>query len=210
LQAFISLPAILPRRNVSARCEEVYNHILQAVNYLSLKCLRNAALSLLFNVNKRLLINTYSGGGGGTFSLGVGFGLLLDGKYIPDTMTILFNQGYYNKGIKAIVSSNIVVEGFNITPDISTPEELNSLICKVLLEGSNTTVQRIRDMYPYPDLQAQKIAQDWTTDSVWAYNSQAIVNTYANKAQRYVFSVPPSSHGLDLNCMLFIFTLFSR
>jgi hypothetical protein len=22
--------------------------------------------------------------------------------------------------------------------------------------------------------------------------------------------VPPSSHGLDLNCMLFIFTLFSR
>ncbi|KAE8151363.1 carboxyl ester lipase [Aspergillus avenaceus] len=202
-KAFISSPAMLPRRNVSARREEVYNHVLQAANCSSLECLRSSPPSLLFDVNKQLLINTYGGGGGGTFGPGVGFGPLPDGEYIPDAMTVLFNQGRYNKDIKAVVSGNMAAEGFATTPDIYTPEELNALIRKVLPGGSNATVQRIRDLYPYSDSQVQKIAQDWTTDSVWACNSQAIANAYANKTQRYVFSVPPASHGMDVNYMFF-------
>ncbi|KAA8645634.1 hypothetical protein EYZ11_003494 [Aspergillus tanneri] len=197
-KAFISSPSLLPRRNIIEQREDVYNHVLKAANCSSLECLRNAPASVLAAANKHLLFDLH-GGGGGNFGPGMGIGAFADREYIPDAMTVLFHQGRYNKNVKAVLVGNMATEGANTTPDITTHEEFAAFVRGFVTGASDDTINRIRDLYPYPDSQIQTVAENWITDIVYACNAQAISKAYARTAQRYVFSVPPATHGMDVD-----------
>ncbi|KAB8224951.1 Alpha/Beta hydrolase protein [Aspergillus novoparasiticus] len=201
-KAFLSSPGLMPRRNVTERRQEVYDQTLQAANCSSLSCLRDASPSALAATNKKVL-DLPGGSGGGTFGPGIGIGPFPDGKYLLDAVPIMLQQGRYHKNIQAVMSGNMAAEGLGMTPDISTYEDFATLVRRLVPGASNATVQHIRDMYPYPDSQLQLVANSWTTDVVFACNARAVAKAYGNRTQRYLFSVPPATHGLDLSCMWF-------
>ncbi|KAB8233433.1 Alpha/Beta hydrolase protein [Aspergillus alliaceus] len=196
-KVFLSSPGLMPRRNVTGRRQEVYDQVLKAANCATLACLREASPAALAATNKKVL-DLPGGSGGGSLGPGIGIGPLPDGKHLSDAVPILLQQGHFNKGVKAVVSGNMAAEGTGITPDVSTPEDFARLIRLLVPGANNGTIQRIRDMYPYPDSQLQRAADAWTTDVVFACNARAVAKVYGNKTQRYVFSVPPARHGQDL------------
>ena len=190
----------MPRRNVTKRRRDVFNQVLKAANCTSLDCLRNAPATTLMKANKHVLTEIPGGSGGATFGPSIGLGPFPDGQFIPDAMTTLFNKGRFNNQVRSVISGNMAAEGLGTTPDVRTMDEFATLVRRLLPGANNATVQRIRELYPYPNSQLQNVAADWTTDVAFGCNSQAIANVYANKTRRYVFSVPPATHGLDLNC----------
>ncbi|KAL3474096.1 Alpha/Beta hydrolase protein [Aspergillus californicus] len=202
-KAFISSPAMMPRRDVANRRRDVFNQVLKAANCTSLHCLRKAPATTLVTANKHVLTEIPGGSGGATFGPSIGLGPFPDGKFIPDAMTTLFNEGRFNKQVRSVISGNMAAEGLGTTPDVSTMNEFATLVRRLLPGANNDTVQRIRGLYPYPDSQMQAVAADWTTDVVFGCNAQAIARAYANKTRRYVFSVPPATHGLDLNYLFY-------
>ncbi|PIG87229.1 carboxyl ester lipase [Aspergillus arachidicola] len=197
-KAFLSSPGLMPRRNVTDRRQEVYDQTLQAANCSSLSCLRDSSPSALAATNKKVL-DLPGGSGGGTLGPGIGIGPFPDGEYLLDAVPIMLQQGRYHKNIQAVMSGNTAAEGLGITPDISTYEDFATLVRRLVPGASNATVQHIRDMYPYPDSQLQLVANSWTTDAVFACNARAVAKAYGNRTQRYLFSVPPATHGLDLS-----------
>ncbi|KAL2869050.1 Alpha/Beta hydrolase protein [Aspergillus lucknowensis] len=202
-KAFLSSPAMLPRRNVTTRRRDVFNQVLKAANCTSLECLRNASPSTLVEANKYLLTEVPGESGGASFGPGIGLGPFPDGHFIPDAMTALFEEGRFNKQVRSVISGNMAAEGLQTTPDVSTAAEFATLVRRLLPGATDRTVQRIRDLYPYPDSEIQAVAVDWTTDAVFACNAQAAARAYADRGHRYVFSVPPATHGLDLNYLFY-------
>ncbi|KNG83713.1 putative carboxyl ester lipase, zebrafish [Aspergillus nomiae NRRL 13137] len=195
-KAFLSSPALMPRRNVTERRQEVYDQVLQTGNCSSLACLRNAPPPALATINKKAL-NLPGASGGGTLGPGIGIGPFPDGKYLLDAVPVMLQQGRYHKNIKAVMSGNMAAEGFGMTTDVSTYEDFATLVRRLVPEATNATVGHIRDMYPFPDSQIQLAANSWTTDAVFACNARAVAKAYGNRTQRYLFSVPPAIHGLD-------------
>ncbi|KAJ5115330.1 hypothetical protein NUU61_001089 [Penicillium alfredii] len=202
-KAFISSPAMLPRRNVTTRRENVYKQVLKSANCTSLDCLRHTSPRTLAAANKHLLSDMPSGSGGGTFGPGIGLGPFPDGEYITDASMVLFRHGKFNPQVRAVIVGNTADEGLATTPDIRSPAEFAKLVRMALPGANDSSVQTIREMYPYPDSWIDRVAQDWTTDSTHACNARAIARAYAEKAQRYVFSVPPATHFLDINYFFF-------
>ncbi|KAF7585559.1 hypothetical protein BBP40_010651 [Aspergillus hancockii] len=195
-KAFLSSPGIMPRRNVTERRQEVYDAVLRTANCSSLGCLRNASPSSLAATNKKVM-ELPGGSGGGALGPSIGVGPFPDGKYISDAVPVLLQQGRYNKKVKAVMSGNMAAEGLGTSADVSTLEDFGALVRRLVPGVSNFTIKNIRAMYPYPDSQFQRVADDWTTDVVFACNARAVAKAYGNRAQRYVFSVPPATHGLD-------------
>ncbi|KAE8381133.1 Alpha/Beta hydrolase protein [Aspergillus bertholletiae] len=188
-KAFLSSPALMPRRNVTERRQEVYDQVLQAANCSSLVCLMDASQEALAVTNKKVL-NLPGGSGGGTLGPGIGIGPFPDGQYLLDAVPILLQQGRYHKNVTAVMAGNTAAEGFGMTADVSTYEDFATLVHRLVPGASNTTVQHIRDMYPYPDSQLQLVANSWTTDAVFACNARAVANAYGKRAQREGVDLP--------------------
>ncbi|PLN79067.1 Alpha/Beta hydrolase protein [Aspergillus taichungensis] len=203
-KAFVSSLAMLPRREVTSRRASVFKEVLQATKCKSVECLRDVPARALVAANKHLLTEVFSGSGGATFGPGIGFGPIPDGEYIPDALTVLFSLRRVNPRVKAVVVGNTADEGLGTTPDITNFAEFAELVRRAIPDASKETVQRIRTLYPQPDSKIQDVANDWTTDVVQGCNAQGLAKAYASKAQRYVFSVPPATHSLDLNYIFFV------
>lgn len=103
LQAFISSPAMPPRRNATSRRAKLYEDVLAATNCTSVECLRCISESDLLAANYYLVAEVYSNGGGGNLGPGIGFGPVTDGDYVPDIPSILFEQGRYHKSVKSLI-----------------------------------------------------------------------------------------------------------
>lgn len=110
LQAFISSPAIPPRRHAISRRTQLYEDVLAATNCTTVKCLRALSESDLLAVNNYLVSVVPSTGGGGNFGPGIGFGPVVDGDYIPDLPGILLEEGRYHKSIKSLIVGNMAEE----------------------------------------------------------------------------------------------------
>lgn len=110
MQAFISSPAIPPRRNCTSRRTRLYEDVLAATNCTSVECLRGVSESDLLAANYYLVSDVPSTGGGGNFGPGIGFGPVVDGDYIPDIPGILLEQGQYHKSIKSLIVGNMAEE----------------------------------------------------------------------------------------------------
>lgn len=110
LQAFISSPAMPPRRNATSRRAKLYEDVLAATNCTSVECLRCLSESDLLAANYHLLAEVYSNGGGGDFGPGIGFGPVTDGDYVPDIPAILVDQGRYHKSVKSLIVGSMAEE----------------------------------------------------------------------------------------------------
>lgn len=191
---------MLPRRNVTQRRRFVFDQVLKSANCSSLDCLRHASPKTLMAANRHVLVDSHGESGGATFGPGIGLGPFPDGGYLPDAMTVLFSEGRFNKQVRSVISGNMAAEGLGLTPEVEKESDFAQLVRRLIPGASNSTIQRIRALYPYPGTQMQQVANDWTTDVAFGCNAHAIAKAYANITQRYVFSVPPATHGLDLSC----------
>ncbi|PKY04975.1 carboxylesterase family protein [Aspergillus campestris IBT 28561] len=202
-KAFISSPALLPRRDVTSRRASLFKEVLRATKCKSVEGLRNAPAKTLVATNKHLFTEVFSSSGGATFGPGIGFGLIPDGKYILDALTVLFSQGRINPRVKTVVAGNTADEGLETTPEIKKPVEFAEFVRRTIPDASKDTVQQIRALYPQPDSEIQDVVNDWTTDVVYGCNAQGLAEAYASKTQRCVFNVPPAVHSQDLNYIFF-------
>lgn len=197
-QAFIASPAVWPRRDPSRRLS-VYNAVLEAANCTSITCLREASEEQLFNANSYLISNA-TDGASGALGPGPGFTAVVDGVYIRDFLPKLFQEGKYNKGVKRVISGNMVNEGQSMSPDANMPKAFPALVRATAPNVSDEDIARIQALYNFPPELPQKLAWDWATDMTFACNAYHAANAYGNQAQRYAMSIPPGIHGLDMNC----------
>ncbi|KAJ5104178.1 hypothetical protein N7532_004707 [Penicillium argentinense] len=202
-KAFISSPALLSRRNVTARREYVWQQVLNSTNCSSLDCMRQASPSTLEAANKNVLLDIKSESGGGSFGPGMGISPFPDGKFITDAAMVLFKQGKYNRQLKSAIIGNMAAEGLITAPEITTPSELASLIRLAFPNANASSIRALRKMYLYPDSELLQVGQDWVTDAVFACNAEVMAKAYGPRAQRYVFSIPPAAHGQDLEYIFF-------
>lgn len=63
----------------------------------------------------------------------------------------------------------------------------------------NETIAKIQDQYNFAREPA-KLAWDWTTDIIFAYNATNIAAAYNERTRRYIFSVLPAVQGQDSLC----------
>ncbi|PGH04908.1 hypothetical protein GX51_03204 [Blastomyces parvus] len=200
-KAIISSPAILPRRNVTIRRQEVYESVLEAANCTTLACLRAVPETELEAVNHHLITEVKGASGGGAFGPGIGFAPLVDGSYVPDAPQVLLDQGRFNKNVKSIISANTLNEGQGVSPDSNMPENFPAIVRLVFPGASDATVKKIQDLFPVKEGEpAEKLAWDWTTSVLFACPAESVARAYSKigKARRYFLSAPPATHGFDM------------
>jgi carboxylesterase type B len=83
--------------------------------------------------------------------------------------------------------------------DTDMPGYFPTLVRQILRTASNTTVAAIEAYYDFASNPA-KLAWDWTTDVLFACNAHNVASAYQDRARRYIMSVPPATHGMDLSC----------
>lgn len=87
------------------------------------------------------------------------------------------------------------------------PNRFPEIVRANIPNASNETVTKLRDLYSFPSELPEKLAWDYTTDVVWSCTVSNIAEAYSDRARRFVFSVPPATHGLDLSCRTALFLL---
>jgi len=223
VQAFISSPAMPPRRNARSRRTQLYEDVLAATNCTSVECLRCIPESDLLAVNYYLVSDLPSTGGGGDFGPGIGFGPVVDGDYIPDVPGILLEQGRYHKSINSLIVGNMAEEvsvgmrynrfktikskftdsrdqGMGTSSDTDMPEAFPELVRKILPTASNATIASIEAHFPYPADRPEELAWDWTTAMIFECNAYNVAKAFKENTHRYIMSIPPAMHGQDVIC----------
>ena len=175
--------------------------VLKATDCSSVACVRDASEQDLFNANSYLVVNA-SDGKSGTLGPGSGFAPFVDGDYITDLLPALLTKGRHNRKVKAVVASNMANEGMTQSPPAEVmPGAFPDFVRGTIPGASDETVERITALYRYPPDHPEKLGWAWATDVVFACNAHFTAKVYKNRAQRYVMSIPPASHGLDQGCM---------
>jgi len=83
--------------------------------------------------------------------------------------------------------------------DTGMPEGFPDLVRLILHTASNTTVAEIKAHYEFGSNPA-KLAWDWVTDVIFACNANNIASAYRDRARRYIMSIPPAVHAMDVSC----------
>jgi carboxylesterase type B len=139
-------------------------------------------------------------GSSGALGPATGFTPIVDGRYIQDHLPLLLASGKYNRRVKRVIASNMENEGMYMSPSDGMPETFPPLVRETAPGASDETIARIQSMYDYPPGLPEKLAWDWATDISFACNAYSIAKAYSNKAQRNVMTIPPATHGQDINC----------
>ncbi|KAA8647978.1 hypothetical protein EYZ11_005668 [Aspergillus tanneri] len=202
-QAIISSPTLMPRRNVTARRQSLYDYVLHQANCSSPACLRNLSPASLANVNNHIISDVPTESGGGSFGPGIGLSPVVDGAYIPDTATILFSQGRFHKSVRGVMVANMENEGMGIGSDANMPAAFPNLARKVFTTADNKTLGHIQSLFPYPPSTPQKLGWDWLTSVAYACLAKGTAEAYGERAFRYVMTIPPATHGQDLSYLFY-------
>ena len=88
------------------------------------------------------------------------------------------------------------------------PDGFPSLARGILTSASNETIAALQAMYTNLAEPAQ-LAWDWTTDIIFACNAYNLANAFSDRARRYIMSIPPAFHGMDISCESEFFNLAS-
>ncbi|KAF3899079.1 putative Carboxylesterase [Trichophyton interdigitale] len=203
-QAVVQSPAIMPRRDVASRRQDVYNQVLKSTSCTNLTCLRAASPEVLKAANHHLIVEVPTGTGGTSFGPGVGFSPLVDGDIIPDEPMVLLEQGRYHKEVKRVIAANTAFEGNGLSSDTNMPDGFPDYVRINFPTASDETIQRIQNLFPYPPSKPEMLAWDWITSVVFACHSTSIAKAYGSKAYRYVMRIPPATHALDLLYFFFV------
>ncbi|KAL2106177.1 hypothetical protein VUR80DRAFT_7098 [Thermomyces stellatus] len=202
-QAITSAPCIPPRVNPIDRQRNLFNQILESANCTSLDCLRSAPEETVKNVNDYLINQIRSDAGGGVFGPAPGFGPVLDSTYIPDLPETLYREGRFHKELKAFIVGNAANEGMGLSSDEGMPEAFGELVRRVLPTATNETIAEIQSHYDFGDI-PEKLAWDWTMDTVFSCNAANVAAAYKDAARRYIFSVEPATHGQELTYAFYV------
>jgi hypothetical protein len=127
----------------------------------------------------------------------------VDGEYIPDTPTVLFDEGRFHKEVKQVITANMANEGMGLASDENMPESFGRIVRPFFPTADNKTIDHIQSLFPYPPELPQKLAWDWFTAIIYACHSHSIAKSYGDKARRYVMDIPPAVHGQDMYCKLY-------
>ena len=87
-----------------------------------------------------------------------------------------------------------------LSSDEGMPEAFGELVRRVLPTATNETIANIQSNYDFGDT-PEKLAWDWTMDMAFSCNAANVAAAFKDSARRYIFSVPPATHGQDLMCM---------
>ena len=87
-----------------------------------------------------------------------------------------------------------------LSSDRDMPQRFPLLVRANIPNASDHAIKTLQSLYSYPPELPEKLAWDEVTDIVFACNSLNIARAYKNIARRYIFSVPPATHALDLSC----------
>jgi carboxylesterase type B len=88
-----------------------------------------------------------------------------------------------------------------LSDDDGMPERFPILARQIMPTASNQTIAALQSQYDYSN-NPPKLAWDWTTDVIFACNAYNLARAYANKAYRYIMSIPPATHAQDVLCKL--------
>jgi len=198
-QAWIASPTIAPRRNLE-RSRPVWDAILNATGCPNIACMRTLPFSKIRDANAHLFIDLPSGPGGGSLGPAPGLTPTVDGELLNDLPLNLFEAGKFNKGVKTVVVGNTANEGLQISSDGDMPARFPLLVRANIPNASDEVVAKLLSLFPYPPENPGQLAEDLTTTIVWACSASYIADGYKDRARRFVFSVPPSYHGMDLAC----------
>ncbi|KAL5364872.1 carboxyl ester lipase [Aspergillus floccosus] len=205
-QAIISSPALMPRRNVTARRQKVYEDVLAATNCTTLQCLQSASPAILQTANHHLLSEVPAGTGGGAFGPSIGFAPSPDSVYVRDEPMVLLRDRATvpRKPLTQLLVGNMAHDGMNLVADKNMPASFGELVRTAFPAADNRTVERIQELFPFPVSEPWKLAWDWATSVIFACHSQSIAAAYAETARRYVMAIPPATHAEDLSYMFFV------
>lgn len=193
---------------------------LNSANCTSLSCLRLVPEDKIKDVNDYLINQIPSDTGGGVFGPAPGFGPVFDGSFITDLPETLYQQGRFNRGLRSLIIGNAANEaiigllrrytswliiitsfqGMGVSSDEDMPEAFGALVRRALPTATNETVAEIQSYFDFGDTR-EKLAWDWTVDNVFSCNAANIDSAYKDVSRRYIFSVPPGTHGQDLTCI---------
>ncbi|EFR04034.1 cholinesterase [Nannizzia gypsea CBS 118893] len=203
-QAIVLSPDLMPRRDVALQREDVYNEVLKVTNCANLACLRTASSDVLKIANHRLIVETPIGPGEMCFGPGIGFAPFVDGDIIPEAPIILFEQGKFNKKVQRVITGNTPLEGKGMTMDSDMPEAFPKLVRFYFPTAGDETIRRIKKLFPFPADEPKRLAWDWITSVVFACHASSLAKAYGDNGYRFVMSIPPGTHGLDLSYFFFV------
>ncbi|KAF2684898.1 putative lipase 1 [Lentithecium fluviatile CBS 122367] len=200
-QAWISSPAIAPRKSLE-RSRPVFDFILNSTNCTDVACLRRLPESAMRDANK-LIFDQIPSPGGGSLGLNPGLTPTVDGELLSDLPVTAFTKGNFNKGLKQLFIGNTAFEGLGLSSDRDMPSRFPELVRGNIPSASNESIARLQSMYNYPPELPEKLAWDYTTDIVFGCTASNIAAAYSDRARRFLFSVPPATHGLDISYFFF-------
>jgi carboxylesterase type B len=192
----------MPRRNVTARRQKVYEDVLAATKCTTLQCLQSASPEILQAANHHLISEVPAGTGGGAFGPSIGFAPSPDKVYVLDEPMVLLRDRSTapRKSLSQLLVGNMAHDGMNLVADNNMPASFGELVRTAFPTANNRTVARIQELFQFPPSKPWQLAWDWATSVIFACHSQSIAAAYAETARRYVMAIPPATHAEDLSC----------
>jgi hypothetical protein len=98
-------------------------------------------------------------------------------------------------------ASTNCIQGLGTASERDMPARFPDLVYGNIPNASNDSIAKLQSMYTYAAELPEKLAWDYTTDMVFGCSASNIALAYGDRARRFLFSVPPATHGLDISCM---------
>ncbi|KAK5064979.1 hypothetical protein LTR84_000814 [Exophiala bonariae] len=196
--AFLSSPALSLKANVTERRQDVFDSILSAANCSSLVCLLDMNEGALREINRYLINDTPSLSGGGNLGPGIGFGPIVDEFLVPELPIANPTLDKSLSRLRSMIVANMANEGAITSSDRDMPEAFPELVRRILPSSTNEIISTIQSLYQWPDAAPEQLAWQWTADAVFACHSLALAKAANTSTRRYIMSIPPAYHGLDL------------
>lgn len=97
-------------------------------------------------------------------------------------------------------SSHKIKQGLGLSSDRDMPNRFPEIVRANIPNASDEAIQTLLSMYPFPKEIPETLAWEFITDIIWSCTTGNIAEAYGKIARRFLFSIPPATHGLDLSC----------
>lgn len=216
-QAVLSSPGYRPHVNRSQEMTDIYNIYLEATNCTDVQCLRKLSPDALKKANAVIFLDKATGAFGGP---GIGFGPVIDGNLVQDLPDRVLNSTAGLGKVKRVIAGGMKDDGIG-NPANSSWADFVKIFART---PSNSTVATIEDLYKNETnlvpgnakgLPAQTVFDKFYGDVIYECHSYFAAKHWsksgssgksttcapgtAAESYRYDESVPPATHGDDLN-----------
>ncbi|KAH7130073.1 lipase [Dendryphion nanum] len=197
-QAWMASPSLAPRGRLE-RSRPVWDLVMNYTKCGNVECLRELGEDKIKRLNSYMLVENVPGPGGGSVGAAPGFTPTVDGELVFELPIKAFEMRKFNNRIKRVVVGHTALEGLGLSSDRSMPERFPEIVRANIPNATNSSIERLLSLYPFSPELPQTLAWQYTTDVVWSCTVGYIADAYKDRTRRFVFSVPPGTHGLDLS-----------